>query len=68
MFFDHLGGLTKASVVDPAEDVVDRLGGGDDVEWGRNSSTFFKIGNPELAASKFPFSISFLLEQEILSF
>ena len=61
MLLDHLGGLPETSAADPPEDVVDGLWSRDDVERWRNSSTFFKIGDPELAPGKLPFYISFFL-------
>jgi hypothetical protein len=44
------------------EKVEDALGGGNDVERGRDGPALFEVGDPQLAASKLPLDVSLFLE------
>ena len=65
VFLHHLGRMLQLQgrhfVADPFENVVDWLWGWNNVERWWDRSTVFKIGNPELASCKLPFSIRLFL-------
>ena len=60
----HLHGLAAELEVDPAADVVHALGGGDDVEGRGHGAPLLKVGDPQLAAGKFPLGIRLFLQRE----
>ncbi|GBM50486.1 hypothetical protein AVEN_254766-1 [Araneus ventricosus] len=50
---------------DPSEEVVDALGGGDDVEWRGHRPTVLEAAHPELAAGELPLGVRLLLQRNI---
>ena len=45
----------------PSQEVEETFWSRNDVEWWGHSATFFKVGNPQLAASKLPLDVRLLL-------
>ncbi len=51
-------------VVEPHEQVPDGLGAWDDVERRRQRAALVKVTHPQLGASKLPFDVSVVLQEE----
>lgn len=49
-------------VVEPHEQVPDRLGAGDDVEWRGQCAALVKVTHPQLGAGKLPLDIGVILQ------
>ena len=51
--------------MEPAEEVVEGLGGGDDVEGRGHGAPFLKVRDPQLGTGKFPFCVRFFSEKKL---
>ena len=55
-------GASTQLVLEPAQDLPHRLGGGDDVERGRHRASLLEVRHPQLGASVLPLQISIILQ------
>lgn len=53
---------TAQLVVEPHEQVPDRLGAGDDVEWRGQRAALIKVTHPQLGAGKLPLDVGMILQ------
>lgn len=51
-------------VVEPLEQVPERLGAGDDVEWRWERAALIKVTHPQLCSGKLPLDVCMVLEGE----
>ena len=59
----HLAGPAAEFSESPFAEVEDALGGGDDVEGGRDGAALPKVRDPKLAPGKLPLDVSLLLKR-----